>query len=172
MKNSFPKHKKVKANSKRRELWLWGGMIVLIVFWSFISILLRAVITAVFYFIRALLIVIGALLVNPVALGFTALVIITSVFLVLYRKAKVKKNEGSKNNHKTTKTNFSADKSYYDVLEITKDFTKEELKTAYLKMVKKYHPDRVANMGPEFQELAEQKMRKINEAYEQLGGRS
>ena len=58
--------------------------------------------------------------------------------------------------------------SYYEVLGVRRNASKQEIKAAYHNKVKMYHPDKVASMGPEFQELAEKKMREINEAYEQL----
>jgi DnaJ-class molecular chaperone len=41
----------------------------------------------------------------------------------------------------------------------------EELKAAYRKVAQTYHPDKVASLAPEFQALAEQKMKEINRAY-------
>ena len=35
-------------------------------------------------------------------------------------------------------------------------------------MVKKYHPDRVAHLGPEHQKGAEEKFKQVQEAYEYL----
>ncbi|MBK8049301.1 MAG: DnaJ domain-containing protein [Anaerolineales bacterium] len=35
-------------------------------------------------------------------------------------------------------------------------------------MAKQYHPDRVTHLGPEFQSLAEEKMKEINAAYQAL----
>jgi len=32
----------------------------------------------------------------------------------------------------------------------------------------KYHPDKVANLGPEFQKLAEEKFKSINDAYQTI----
>lgn len=51
----------------------------------------------------------------------------------------------------------------YKVLEIPRDASKEDIKRAYRKMGKKYHPDLHPN-DPE----AEKKMREINEAYDML----
>jgi preprotein translocase subunit Sec63 len=41
-----------------------------------------------------------------------------------------------------------------------------QLKTAYLEMIKQYHPDKVNGMGPEIKELAEKKTKEINDMYE------
>lgn len=56
----------------------------------------------------------------------------------------------------------------YKILEIDKNASVEEIKAAYRKMAKKYHPDRVAHLGKEHQEGAEEKFRQVQQAYEQL----
>ena len=39
---------------------------------------------------------------------------------------------------------------------------------AYQDLVQQYHPDKVANLGPELQQLAHDKTRELNDAYNQL----
>ncbi|MBT8270895.1 MAG: DnaJ domain-containing protein, partial [Bacteroidia bacterium] len=56
----------------------------------------------------------------------------------------------------------------YKILEIEKSATVDEIKKAYRKMAKKYHPDRVVHLGKEHQEGAEEKFRKVQEAYETI----
>ena len=53
-------------------------------------------------------------------------------------------------------------RDYYEVLEINKDATEREIKTAYRKLAMKYHPDR--NKEPD----AEEKFKEVSEAYEIL----
>ena len=58
-----------------------------------------------------------------------------------------------------------ADKrDYYEVLGVNKDATDEELKKAYRKLAKKYHPD----ANPDNKKEAEAKFKEVNEAYENL----
>lgn len=57
-----------------------------------------------------------------------------------------------------------AEKDYYKILGIGKDASKEEIKKAYKKMAKKYHPD--LNAGDE---TAEKKFKEVNEAASVLG---
>ena len=58
--------------------------------------------------------------------------------------------------------------SAYAVLEISPDATDEEVKSAYRRMAMKNHPDKVATLGPEVQKAAEEKFRKVQEAYETI----
>lgn len=57
-------------------------------------------------------------------------------------------------------------KDPYEVLGVSKDASQEEIKRAYRKLAKQYHPDNFAN-NP-LSDLAEEKFKEINEAYEQL----
>ena len=57
-------------------------------------------------------------------------------------------------------------KNPYEVLEITEGSSQEEIKAAYKKLVKKYHPDQYAN-NP-LSDLAQEKIKEINEAYDTL----
>lgn len=65
------------------------------------------------------------------------------------------------------KAMFVKDKAAaYKILEIDEKVSDEEVKKAYRKMAMKFHPDKVHHLGPEFQKDAQEKFRKINEAYE------
>jgi DnaJ like chaperone protein len=56
----------------------------------------------------------------------------------------------------------------YQILEITRTATDDEVKKAYRKMAVKYHPDKVSHLGPEHQDAAKEKFQKLNEAYERI----
>lgn len=58
--------------------------------------------------------------------------------------------------------------SAYAVLEISPSASDQEVKDAYRRMAMKNHPDKVATLGPEVQKAAEEKFRKIQEAYETI----
>lgn len=51
------------------------------------------------------------------------------------------------------------------ILKLDSDATLADAKKAYLREIKRYHPDRVADLGEEFAALAEQKAREINQAF-------
>ena len=61
----------------------------------------------------------------------------------------------------------SKQKDYYKVLGVTKDADERDIKKAYRKMTKIYHPDKIQAQGVSKEE-AEKKMAQINEAYEVL----
>jgi DnaJ like chaperone protein len=56
----------------------------------------------------------------------------------------------------------------YKILEIDNTVSDEEVKKAYRRMAMKFHPDKVHHLGPEYQKDAQEKFRKINEAYEEI----
>jgi len=58
--------------------------------------------------------------------------------------------------------------SSYKILEITKSATNDELKKAYRKMAKKYHPDKLEGLGEEHKKGANEKFQNIQAAYEQI----
>ena len=57
-------------------------------------------------------------------------------------------------------------KDYYEILGVKRDATEAEIKSAYRKLARKYHPD--VNKTKE----AESKFKDINEAYEVLGDKA
>lgn len=63
---------------------------------------------------------------------------------------------------------FKAADEAYKILELSENASIPEIKKAYRKMVKKYHPDKVIHLGKAHQKGAEEKFRKVQEAYEQL----
>jgi DnaJ-class molecular chaperone len=58
----------------------------------------------------------------------------------------------------------------YELLEVPRGATADEIKVAYKRAVTRYHPDKVAHLGKEFQDLAHTKLLAIQRAYETLHG--
>jgi len=58
--------------------------------------------------------------------------------------------------------------SAYKILEVEKSATDEELKLAYRRMAKKYHPDKVSHLGEDFRKDADDKFKSVNEAWEKI----
>jgi len=56
----------------------------------------------------------------------------------------------------------------YKILEIESTATNDEIKKAYRKMAVKYHPDKVSYLGEEFKNTANEKFKKVNEAYDKI----
>jgi hypothetical protein len=56
----------------------------------------------------------------------------------------------------------------YTVLGIDKGASKEEIRKRYRELAGQYHPDKVAHLGSEFQQLAEKKFKAVQWAYQRL----
>ncbi len=70
----------------------------------------------------------------------------------------------------TARSRSAADSvgSSYDILGLSPGASFEEVKKAYRQLSMKYHPDKVAHLGEEFRNVAEEKMKEINVAYHNL----
>lgn len=56
----------------------------------------------------------------------------------------------------------------YQVLEIEKTATDEDVKKAYKRLAVKHHPDKVSNLGSDVQKAAEERFKSISEAYDKI----
>jgi len=66
-------------------------------------------------------------------------------------------------------TEKNTDENYYfELLDIEPTLDLNELKSAYRKMLSKYHPDKVSHLGHEFTDMAHKKTLDIRNAYDQL----
>jgi hypothetical protein len=54
------------------------------------------------------------------------------------------------------------------ILGVSEDASDAEISGAYRRLAQMYHPDKVADLAREFQELADKRMKEINAAYEAL----
>lgn len=63
---------------------------------------------------------------------------------------------------------YSSTDNSYKVLEIEKSANNDEVKKAYRKMAKKYHPDKLQGLGKEHMKGALEKFQNIQSAYEKI----
>ena len=59
-------------------------------------------------------------------------------------------------------------KNYYELLELPRSASEDEVKRAFRREIAKYHPDKVQHLGPEFQEIAAIKAAELTQAYKTL----
>jgi len=75
----------------------------------------------------------------------------------------------NQNDYESIKAMFyNASDNAYKILEISKSATDSQLKSAYRRMVKKYHPDKLQDLGEEHLRGAKDKFQSIQNAYEQI----
>ena len=75
----------------------------------------------------------------------------------------------NKNDFNSIKAMFVHDTlSDYNILEIDPNSTDNEVKKAYRKMAIKYHPDKVSHLGDELKNIAEEKFKSVNDAYQSI----
>ena len=70
---------------------------------------------------------------------------------------------------RNTYNTYTMDKSkYYTILGVNKGASQDEIKRAYHKLAKEHHPDRFFNSSESEKKYHENKMKEINDAYENL----
>ncbi len=58
---------------------------------------------------------------------------------------------------------------YYEILDVPPDASAEQIRSAYRILVQLHHPDRLQQVSPGVRQYAEERLKKINEAYHVLG---
>ena len=78
------------------------------------------------------------------------------------------REDGAKKNYSKYVNKTDSYKTPYEILNVSPYATLQEIKSAYRRLATQYHPDKVASLAPEFQELANRIMKQINMAYKTL----
>ena len=61
----------------------------------------------------------------------------------------------------------SEESDWWTVLEVSPDTGADEIRGAYRRKIRQYHPDRMSGVAPELLELAERRTKALNAAYSQ-----
>ena len=84
-------------------------------------------------------------------------------------------NSGSERTHKQSQQTTAsqpggaeAERDPYRILELEPGAGQAEIRAAYRRLAARYHPDKVAHLGEDFQALAEKKFKAIQAAYDKL----
>jgi len=76
------------------------------------------------------------------------------------------KSDEDADSHETDNREDVGNQAWQDILGVSREASYEDVKIAYRRLIRRYHPDRVVGLGPEFQHIAEQRTKEINAAYE------
>jgi hypothetical protein len=68
--------------------------------------------------------------------------------------------------------NISGDFDPLQVLGVSPNASEDEIHRSYRELAKRYHPDAVASLAPEFKKVADRRMKEINNAYDSLRKKS
>ncbi|MDD5571965.1 MAG: DnaJ domain-containing protein [Bacteroidales bacterium] len=75
----------------------------------------------------------------------------------------------SRNDCDSVKAMFVKDfANYYNILQVPRTATNDEIKKSFRRLAVEYHPDKVMYLGDEYQKAAKEKFQKLNEAYEAI----
>ena len=78
-------------------------------------------------------------------------------------------NQNGSSGYQRTTNTYTTDKSkYYTILGLNKNASQDEIKKAYHKLAKEHHPDKFVNSSDSEKKYHENKMKEINDAYENL----
>jgi DnaJ-domain-containing protein 1 len=86
----------------------------------------------------------------------------------LFQQPGAQFNQGASNSGSQQASGQQNVRSPYEILEVKPDASEEEIRAAYRRLANQYHPDKVAHLGNELQELADLRFKEIQEAYQLL----
>jgi DnaJ-domain-containing protein 1 len=87
-----------------------------------------------------------------------------------YQQEHSHNTSGQTDNNTNNESREKTEKAFdpYEILGIARGASKEVIKKSYREQMKLYHPDRVAHLGEALKELANQKAKEIQRAFEML----
>lgn len=110
-----------------------------------------------------------------VGCGLIGFIIVNAVIDARRSKTQTKDDpSGSAKSHHEHATNNDsrkdqaakdAPRTWWQVLNVDRRATADQIKEAFRREISKYHPDRVEGLGVELRELAERKAKEVNVAY-------
>lgn len=78
-------------------------------------------------------------------------------------------NQNGSSGYQRTTNTYTTDKSkYYTILGVNRGASQDEIRKAYHKLAKEHHPDKFVNSSDSEKKYHENKMKEINDAYENL----
>ena len=78
-------------------------------------------------------------------------------------------SQNGSSGYQRTNNTYTPDKSrYYTILGVSRGASQDEIRKAYHKLAKEHHPDRFVNSSDSEKKYHENKMKEINDAYENL----
>lgn len=95
---------------------------------------------------------------------FIIIALLVIIAIMYYRGVKRANNQEKITDQNKNEGRFNP----YEVLQIPRDATQEEIHKAWLNLAAQYHPDKAAHLGPDLQKLAEQRFKEIQRAYDIL----
>jgi uncharacterized membrane protein YkvA (DUF1232 family) len=106
-------------------------------------------------------------------LGFVDDLILVGVAVMWLRRRAETAATASPREEAARRTYESASQSTdpYEILGVARTASPEEITRAYREQMKRYHPDRVADLGPELQRVAHERTVAIQRAYDTVGKR-
>jgi DnaJ-domain-containing protein 1 len=79
-----------------------------------------------------------------------------------------KQDRSSSESHYKKSTDGQSDISinWFRILEVSESALPNEISVSYKRLIRQYHPDKVASLGKDLQDLANHKAKQINAAYD------
>jgi DnaJ-domain-containing protein 1 len=97
-----------------------------------------------------------------------------------HRRAKTQRQESDKGENRSSHQEEAAreetrkgqgakkedsPRPWWEILNVDRNATADQIKEAFRREISKYHPDRVEGLGVELRELADRKSKEVNRAY-------